>query len=74
MKAILDKTFLKSLAGSNDTANQVDNEDSKSATCPTNGPSAQDFADYKPFLATQMDTSQGAYETFKGLWDVQGRK
>jgi hypothetical protein len=47
LKAILDKTFIKSLAGSNNTANQVDDEDSKSAACPTNGPSAQDFADYK---------------------------
>jgi hypothetical protein len=41
LKAILDKTFLKSLTGSNNTANQVDNEDSKSAACPTNGPFAK---------------------------------
>jgi hypothetical protein len=65
LKAILDKTFLKSLAGGNDTTNQVKNEDSNSAARSTNGPSAQDFADYEAFPATQMDTSQGSYELFK---------
>jgi hypothetical protein len=31
LKAILDKTFLKSLTGGNDTTYQVDNDDSKGA-------------------------------------------
>jgi hypothetical protein len=56
---------MKSLAGGNNTTNQVDNEDSKGAACSTSGPSTQDFTDYEAFLATQMDTSQGAYELFK---------
>jgi hypothetical protein len=65
LKAILDKTFMKSLAGGNDTTNQVDNEVSKGVTRSTTSPFAQDFADYEAFLATQMDTSQDAYELFK---------
>ncbi len=73
MKAILDKTFMKSLAGSNDTANQVNKDVSKSAACPTNGPYAQDFADNKAFLATQMGTSQGIYETFKEGYKTPAR-
>jgi hypothetical protein len=40
LKAILDKTFLKSLAGGNDTTNQDNNEDSKGAARSTTGPSA----------------------------------
>jgi hypothetical protein len=74
LKAILDKTFLKSLAGGKNTTNQVNNEDSKGAACSTNGPSAQDFTDYKAFLATQMDTSQGAYESFKEDYKTPGRQ
>ncbi len=65
LKAILDKTFLKSLTGGNDTTYQVDNDDSKGAAWSTYGPFAQDFADYEAFLATQMDTSQGTYELFR---------
>jgi hypothetical protein len=73
LKAILDKTFMKSLAGGNNTTNQVNNEVSKGATCSTNSPFAQDFAYYKAFLATQMDTSQGAYELFKEDYKTPAR-
>jgi hypothetical protein len=75
LKAILDKTFLKSLTGGNDTTtNQFNNEDSKGVACSTNRPSAQDFADYKAFLATQLDTSQGAYELFKEVYKTPARQ
>ncbi len=74
MTAVLDKTFLKSLAGGNDTTNQVDDEDSKSAACSTSGISAQNFPDYKAFLDTQMDTSQGAYESFKEDYKTPARQ
>jgi hypothetical protein len=74
LKAISDKTFLKSLPGGNNTTNQVDNEVSKGAACSTNGPSTQDFADYKAFLATQMDTSQGTYELFKEDYKTPARQ
>jgi hypothetical protein len=74
LKAISDKTFLKSLAGGNGTTDKVKNEDSTCAVRSTNGLSAQDFADYKAFLATQMDTSQGAYESFKEDYKTPARR
>jgi hypothetical protein len=65
---------MKSFAGGKDTTNQVNNEVSKGATCSNNSPFAQDFANYEAFLATQMDTSQGAYELFKEDYKTPARQ